>query len=235
MGNNTLLHLPLALFLAISGLHIYFGMYDFDFYEKVTKVLLMPILIFYTTLSLPIARSTLLLTALVFSGIGDILLLYSNLSEWYFIGGLLAFLCAHLVYILQLKKWFTFDHNLGSYSSISLILLFVFLMIGILYAYIEALMCLPITVYAFVIGTMMTIALHSQRAKYLNYYILIAFGAFLFVISDSVLALSKFGALNLTTAIRHLIVMTSYCLAQLLLVIGISGRIHLEVIKSNLG
>jgi len=45
-----------------------------------------------------------LLTALTFSWIGDIILLFSDKGELYFIFGLVAFLISHLVYIVLFSK-----------------------------------------------------------------------------------------------------------------------------------
>jgi len=64
--------------------------------------LLTSLIFFFWKQSKQIEKNTriMILCALIFSLIGDILLMFVNLSGNYFIGGLLAFLTAHIFYVL---------------------------------------------------------------------------------------------------------------------------------------
>ena len=79
-------------------------------------------------------------------------------------------------------------------------------------------MLLPVVIYMLVILSMSTSAyLRKDKANILSYG-LVFLGAIFFMISDSILALNKFYE---TIQLANILIMTTYALAQYLIVLGI--------------
>jgi uncharacterized membrane protein YhhN len=161
-----------------------------------------------------------LLTALAFSWIGDIILLFSDKHEVYFISGLIAFLISHVVYTLAFSKQLKVRNRKNKaifWIGVTVIIIYLLTMLTILLPYIENLK-VPVFIYAMVISTMLLFAYKGffYWQEPANWYILL--GAILFVCSDSILAFDKFNA-----KIMHgsFFIMVTYLLAQYLIVKGI--------------
>lgn len=158
---------------------------------------------------------SLMLTALLFSLLGDILLMFVDLSPYYFIGGLLAFLCAHITYVIL----FLGKRNKQSKPNGYIIILLIYAssLFYLLYHHLGD-MLIPVVVYVFAILLMaITAALRKGLVSKISYtFVLI--GALLFVISDSVLAINKFHTAFNASGI---IIMLTYALAQYCIVMGV--------------
>ena len=95
----------LGIYLIVGGLNIYARYFDLHDLHIYTKPLLMPLLIYYLyryadgNITLP---RMLLTGALLFSWIGDLLLM--GAGDLYFLGGLGAFLIAHIFYSITFYK-----------------------------------------------------------------------------------------------------------------------------------
>jgi uncharacterized membrane protein YhhN len=196
---------------------LYFDLEGFDWYMK---PLLLPLLLAAVAVSENFPAKKILLTALTFSWIGDIILLFADKGELYFIFGLVAFLLSHLVYIVLFSKQPNTRISGKKeifWLGILAILAYFFIMIDTLFPKLGALK-IPVLVYAVVITTMLFFAFKGSLkwATPANKYILI--GAIVFVSSDSILAFNKFYA-----PIEHasFYIMATYCLAQYLIVTGI--------------
>jgi uncharacterized membrane protein YhhN len=216
MKTNLLLKTYLA-FSALYLIILYLNLEEFDWYMK---PLLLPILLFAVYLSDSFPTKKILLTALLFSWIGDIILLFTDKGELYFIFGLVAFLISHLVYILLFSKQQSsriIDNKLVFGLRIIAILAYFAIMITTLFPKLGPLK-IPVLVYAVVITTMLFFAFKGSLkwAIPANQYILI--GAIVFVSSDSILAFNKFYA---PIAHASFFIMATYCLAQYLIVAGI--------------
>ncbi|MBW4361416.1 lysoplasmalogenase [Flavobacterium taihuense] len=203
----TIIYLGI-LFLNIEG---------FDFYMK---PVLLPILLGAVVISENFPSQKILLTALTFSWIGDIILLFSDKGELYFIFGLVAFLISHLVYIVLFSKQQNTrinDNKAVFLIGILAILAYFVFMIDTLFPKLGPLK-IPVLVYAVVITTMLYFAFKGSLkwAIPANNYILI--GAIVFVSSDSILAFNKFYA---PIAHASFYIMATYCMAQYLIVAGI--------------
>ncbi|EQC43783.1 lysoplasmalogenase [Bacteriovorax sp. Seq25_V] len=153
-----------------------------------------------------------IILGLIFSLLGDIFLM---LKEQKFIPGLVSFLLAHIIYI------FAFTRNITEIKFWPLAIL-VPIALG-LYSYLfNSLkeMKLPVAIYVLAILTMtfaawqQFLALHSMEAVYA------LVGSFLFMTSDSILAIDKF---KTTKKIFIFLIMTTYFSAQLM--IALSARI----------
>ena len=161
-----------------------------------TKPLLIPTLALWwwqNSHSSPVRNTV--LWALVFSTLGDILLMGAGRYAYFFLLGLAAFLVAHLFYIysfralLRGKKGYL-QQNAG------LILPFFLYLVGLLYwlwGGIPLAMKGAVAVYAATITIMALLALHLRGviSDYSARWLFL--GAVLFVLSDSMIAINKFG------------------------------------------
>ena len=153
--------------------------------------------------------------ALVFSLLGDILLMFVNQSANFFIGGLVAFLIAHIFYVLVFLNQRNSSKNPFLFIGFILLygmLLFYFLKDGL------GDMLLPVILYMTVILSMATTAYLRQGHVVKNSFILVFIGAILFMISDSILALNKFYQ---PLAFTNFSIMFTYAFAQLFIVFGL--------------
>lgn len=167
-----------------------------------TKTLLMPLLILIYFLESK-KLNKLFLAGLVFSFLGDLFLLF----KWGFLSGLGSFLLAHLFYIFCFK-------NLRKTKVSNLWLVFIGMyLVSLLFFLFPHLneMKIPVIIYGITISTMFYFSLKTANK-------LLIFGAFLFVISDSVLAIDLFLK---QTLVLNLLVMITYVFAQILLLKGI--------------
>jgi uncharacterized membrane protein YhhN len=160
-----------------------------------------------------------LFLALFFSWFGDIFLMFGN---QFFIVGLASFLLAHLFYI-QLYRILP-DKNLISLLrskpqyAIAFLLLG-FNLISILYPYLGDLKW-AVLLYMGCILLMNIFAVNRFGYVDTQSFWYVFTGAFVFMISDFCIALNKF-MLKDASLLLPVIVMSTYCLAQWLIVEGI--------------
>ena len=184
------------------------------------KPLLLPFLIIATYKSKPFESKKWLLLALLFSWIGDIILMFADKGELYFIFGLVSFLVAHLQFIVLFikqkpetnykKNSFFWIGFLATLAYLASLLLLLFPTLGDLK--------IPVFVYAATISLMLIEAIKGYFSwqKPTNAVILI--GAIFFVTSDSILAINKFYS-PLPSA--SFLIMFTYSVAQYLITSGI--------------
>jgi uncharacterized membrane protein YhhN len=186
----------------------------------VTKPLLMLLLLgWFASYYLQDKRGRMLVIgALIFSWMGDVFLLFTVRSELFFIAGLVSFLIAHIFYFLffmRVKK-----QNRPGRPWNPLVVFLVVVYIGVLFYLLKpgtGDLKIPVLVYASVLGAMLLTAIHAFHFPAQLAGAFCVTGAMLFVISDSLLALDKFYR---SFKAAPLLVMTTYSLAQLLLVTG---------------
>ncbi|EIA08375.1 lysoplasmalogenase [Flavobacterium frigoris] len=184
------------------------------------KPFLIPFLLLAVFFSGSFPSKKFLLTALTFSWIGDIILLFADRDELFFIVGLIAFLISHIVYILLFNKQLKYKNRKNKavfWIGVTVIIVYLFVMISILLPTLGDL-TLPVFVYALVISTMLLFALKGflNWEKSGSWYILI--GAIAFVSSDSILAFNKFYS---SIVMSSFLIMVTYLIAQYLIVVGI--------------
>ncbi len=158
---------------------------------------------------------TLVSLALVFSLIGDILLMFVERSPNFFLFGLVSFLMAHIIYVIGFSK--QRNKTLRPFGIIVLLLVYAS---GLFYLLKSGLneMLIPVIAYMLVILSMATMAyLRKGKVSNLSYY-LVLIGAIFFLVSDSILALNKFYEPQLYSSIS---IMLTYALAQYFIVVGI--------------
>ncbi|MFV8392006.1 lysoplasmalogenase [Flavobacterium sp. LB2P6] len=161
-----------------------------------------------------------LLTALTLSWIGDIILMFTDKAEFYFIAGLIAFLLSHISYIIlfskQLKIYLK-KSKIIFWVGVTAIAFYLIVMMLILLPSLGDLK-IPVFIYALTISIMLLVALKGflNWQKPANSYILS--GAVIFVASDSILAFDKFYA---PLQYSSFLIMATYLTAQYLIVTGI--------------
>jgi uncharacterized membrane protein YhhN len=184
------------------------------------KPFLLPLLVVAVYLSEKFKTKTLLLTALTFSWIGDVILLFADKSEIYFILGLVAFLVSHVFYIVLFSKQTiskTISNKLSFGAGIGLILLYFFGMITTLGPKLGSL-TIPVVIYAVVISTMLFYALKGSFQWNTIPYQSVLIGAVFFISSDSILAFNKF---DQPIPYASFLIMITYLAAQFCIVWGI--------------
>jgi uncharacterized membrane protein YhhN len=198
-------------------LMILFGREDIAWY---LKPFLIPFLLYLVYEYDYFPTKKVLLLALLFSWIAAIIFSFTNKGKIYFISGIIAFLFSHIIYIvlfhkqLQIKK---FKLNLVFISGASAILIYLIVIINLLLPSLDSLK-IPVVIYAIVICSMLFFAFKGslQWQNPANTYVLL--GAFIFVCSDSILAINKFYT-ELQNA--SFWIMSTYLLAQFLIVTGV--------------
>jgi uncharacterized membrane protein YhhN len=179
-----------------------------------TKPLLMILLgIYVYSYGLKPATRNGLLFTLFFAWLGDVFLLIPGDSTLYFQLGLGSFLVMQIAYIRQFV-------NMGalrwSYFLIP-VLVYVIGFLGFLYPNLPAALVPPVLVYALALGSMLYFAFQIPHS-------VLRWGAFLFVVSDSLLAFGKF---YFEYPWNSFAVMSTYILAQLLLIRALC-KLHLQ-------
>ncbi len=183
------------------------------------KPILLPFLILETYSSENFKTKNLLLSALFFSWIGDIILMFADKGELYFIFGLVSFLIAHIIFILLFTKQEKENTTTNKLFWVGLIIVGIYLfgMLSLLYPSLGDLK-IPVTVYAITISTMLLMAIkgYFNWSKPNNLTVLL--GALIFVSSDSILAINKFHS---ELPKSGFLIMITYIVAQFLITKGI--------------
>jgi len=152
-----------------------------------------------------------LLAALVGSLAGDVFLLFPG----YFVPGLVAFLLAHVAYLVLLRQgvgWFPSRHALAATLCVGAAM-YAFLWTGGLPAGLRA----PVAAYVTVIALMAAQAIGRATVQRDKASWLVAVGAGCFMLSDSLLATNKF---VMSLPLASFWILTSYYAAQVLIVGG---------------
>jgi len=187
---------------------------DINYY---LKPLLIPSLIIYASTRSHFSGKGILIQALVMSTLGDILLLFSEINELFFISGLISFLIAHVIYIrLFLRKLNSSISYPWVFGSLFVIGIYLYYFLSTMWGNLNT-MKIPVTIYALVISTMLFVVLQLVASKSLRKKEIVLLGAFLFVVSDSLLAWNMF-----YQEIAHgsFWVMSTYLFAQLFIALG---------------
>lgn len=207
--------------LAIIGYGLFAALHScyadrYNTFRALTKPLLMPMLLGFYSLSG--GDSPWLYGALLFAWLGDIALLKH--SKTFFMLGLVSFLLGHLCMSSQLFSL------LSPQLSTSLVGIVVVTMLGLALALFNVLrphlgeLKLPVLVYCLVLAGKGSLALLLAWQMQTWPSIMVAAGALIFMASDLTLAINRF-----VTPINkvHFWVMSSYTLAQGMMVFGLSN------------
>ena len=212
--------LYLSIYLVISAIYLLITAFNQEEMVRVVKPFLLPILIVAVYYTENFSTKKILLTALTFSWIGDVILLFADRGEIYFILGLVAFLLSHIFYIVLFNKQTiskTIRNKLSFGAGIGLIVIYFSMMITMLGPKLGSL-TVPVVIYAIVISTMLYFALKGSFQWEAIPYHSVLIGALLFISSDSILAFNKFYE---PIPAASLLIMVTYLLAQYGIVKGI--------------
>lgn len=211
-------------FAGISIFYLVLLFLDQDNYAWYLKPLLLPFLMLETYFSEKFKTKFFLLSALLFSWIGDVVLMFADKGELYFILGLVSFLIAHIIFIVLFTKQNKENNKISKLFWIGAIgiLFYLFGMLSLLFPNLGGLK-IPVTIYAIIISLMLLTAIKG----YFNWSEpnnqIILFGALFFISSDSILAINKF---HLKLPKSGFLIMITYLLAQYLITEGIIKLNH---------
>lgn len=216
MRNSTFF----KIYLAFSVCYLLILFLGYESLNLFLKPILIPLLAFGVYFYRKFPSKNTLLIALLFSWIGDVILLFTDIAEIYFILGLVAFLISHITYCILFNKQTKrgIKRNMVVFG-IGSILIACYL-IGMLSVLLPTLgdLRIPVTVYASVISIMLLFAFNGFLIwkKPGNVYVFL--GAIVFVLSDSILAVNKF---HTPIEKSSFFIMLTYLVAQYLIVVGI--------------
>ncbi|WP_296700906.1 lysoplasmalogenase [Algoriphagus sp.] len=197
---------------------------ELRFYSK--PLILLGLILYFYRITKPIASTLLtkaILGALIFSWIGDILLLWPDL----FVYGLGAFLMAHVCYIIAFK---VAQKNPGEIGNVNFIKTFFFnlpfyIIAAFVYYLIQSnlgVLKIPVIIYVITIVSMVTTARERFGKSNPASFWQVMIGATLFFLSDGILAINRFYREFPEAGI---LIMGTYAIGQLLIVMGIRSHI----------
>lgn len=190
------------------------------------KPLLMPSLAIAAMQDRRIPRMTarFIICALIFHAAGDILLLFNG--ENYFIAGIGAFFIGHILYLVSL--WGLLD-GIKAAGKIGIIALTTGLAVGLMLPYrISGFLQICAYIYGTTLLSLVSFSLTGLIRGHRN-AVLSLIGGVLFVISDSLIAISAFHSLHLP--FHDSLIMLTYLAAQFLIVISFRGRRGVSTIQ----
>src|SRR5436190_10207063 len=185
----------------------------------ITKPILMPLLIVFFIFQTKGIASSLkkwVVLALLFSWGGDVLLMFESMNGNFFIFGLVAFLIAHIFYILFYENVIRKEGLSKNYWWFLPVIIYYIALIYILSPNLGD-MKMPVRIYGIVISYMLIQALQTGTIKNRDAAIFLIAGAVLFITSDSILAINKFYE---SFEYAGMAIMLTYVIAQLLITLG---------------
>jgi len=167
------------------------------------------------------SRNRLFVLALFFCWAGDVFLLFDNVSQLYFMGGLGSFLFAHLILFflygkLKNSKGDGLNGPQKARASFPVILIGTGL-ITILYPTLGGLK-IPVIIYSLALMLMVLQSIYRYGFTSSQSFWNVCSGALLFMLSDSVLAINKFSQ---PVAFGGIIIITTYMAALYFIVRGV--------------
>ncbi len=198
--------------------------------QFISKPSLMILLAIYLLKSLkkPSTDRNLLLLALFFSWLGDVILLIDKVYKFVFVFGLASFLFAHITYVVYF--WRIGKRNISGLKPNLLYFIGALIYSISFYLYIFSSLGnlkLPVLFYTLVISLMLIFSLHAFNYKKQPFGKICIAGTMLFAISDSILAYNRFVS---PIPLGSVLVMLTYSISQLLITEGAIRNIkHLNL------
>ncbi len=199
-----------VLFLIVSMANFYSVYFDNFLVEMISKPLIVTFLAILYLINNSNKPSFWFLSALLFSFLGDVLLLF---NDSYFVYGLASFLLSHIFYtIVTVKKIKTYSIKNVVASSIPYVL-FLIILLYLIYENLHDFL-VPVIIYGVMISVfgVTTLVNFIQNKTTENGWLFL--GATIFIISDSLIALNKFYE---TKHIYGILIMITYVVAQYLI------------------
>ncbi|GAA3730512.1 MULTISPECIES: lysoplasmalogenase [Flavobacterium] len=207
------------IYLAFSIVYLIILLSGYERFDLFLKPILIPIIGFGAYFYRKFPTQNILLAALVLSWLGDVILLFTDLGEIYFILGLVCFLTAHIVYCVLFNKQKRIRKRQNKPLFIFGSVLIAFYLIGMVSVLMPHLgdLEIPVSIYASIISIMLLFAFNGFLVWEKPGNQLVFLGAIFFIISDSILAVNKFYA---PIPKSSFFIMLTYLLAQYLIVVG---------------
>lgn len=206
-----------TLFVAVSIGELVSEWFAWETIHFICKPLIMISLGVYYWISVS-RKNPIVIAALVFSLMGDVLLMDSN----FFLPGLVSFLMAHLAYLVAYRqhRWDSTEGELAGIQRLRLSFPVILTGTGLVIVLFPTLGTLkvPVVIYAGVIMIMVLQALFRYGRTLPESFWMVFGGAVLFLISDSLLAVNRF---LVTFAASDFFVMLTYIPAQAFIVEGL--------------
>ena len=214
----------IILFLIVLAIDLFAAYSGNETLRYFSKPLLMPLLIVYFIFNTNTVASLKkwIVLALVFSWLGDVLLMFEARNNIFFIFGLVAFLIAHIFYILFYENILKLENLKKNYWLFIPVLIYYVALIYLLSPHLGE-MKLPVRVYGVVISYMLIQAFQVARIKNRAASAMMITGAILFIASDSILAMNKFYQ---PFELAGIAIMITYGMAQLLITLGATRYIN---------
>jgi len=187
--------------------------------QYVIKSLIIPVLIGYFISQTKSDAGNIkiwILAALFFSWVGDILLLFQDKKDIFFLLGLSSFLLAHVFYIIFFHNIRVMENIKSNVLLLLIVVVYYAALTGWLSPYLGK-MNLPVRIYGIVISFMFMLAMHMLFISNKKAGRWLMIGALLFVVSDSVLAINKF---YLSFEMAGYVIIATYGVAQLFITEG---------------
>jgi uncharacterized membrane protein YhhN len=219
-------NLSLLLFLVVLVIELLTQIYGWRTVHMYSKPMLIPSLAAYFFFSIEVKGKLafLVIVALAFSWLGDVMLLFQELKPLYFMLGLVFFLSAHVTYLYVFSRSSQgFKPKTFTYATGFLLIVYGLLLVLLMWQGLGELK-IPVMIYTSVIMIMGISALFRKA----NGASLVLIGAFLFITSDSLLALNKFYQPFVSADFW---VMLTYLLAQFFIVTGMISYFSLPADK----
>lgn len=200
--------LGLAIFIIVALMEIFLVVIKNLELEFFIKPLIIPALAFFYLMSVKKVNYV-YITALLFSFLGDVILLHDELL----LIGICSFLITHLIYSFITKKLIG---KLPLRKMLFPAIFFVFFLITLILIIKDNLrgFLVPNLVYGFVVGAFGVFAFINSLENQNRENFLLFLGAFSFIISNSFIALNKFSVVEV---IPRMVTMLTYMLAQYLI------------------
>lgn len=219
-------------FVALAAFHLaamLFQWQSLTFYSKPLLLIFLALHFFRKARPLTQIWKRLMLLGLIFSAVGDTLMLFAGkryTGDLFFLGGLSAFLITQVCYAFVFQKIRKAAGKAISLKIGSFVLpvLFVMGLLIILWPGIPHEMRIPVAVYALGIFSMFVSALQWWNSQPHFATRLVLAGALLFLVSDSLIALHKFRADTVSLPLAPLWIMLTYWTAQGLIVTGVLSK-----------
>ncbi|MBL0737373.1 lysoplasmalogenase [Flavobacterium sp. GN10] len=207
------------IYVAFSIVYLIILLSGYERFDLFLKPILVPIIGFGTYFYRKFPTQNILLAALALSWLGDVILLFTDLGEIYFILGLVFFLTAHIVYCVLFNKQKRIRKKQNKPLFIFGSVLIAFYLIGMVSVLMPHLgeLEIPVSIYASIISIMLLFAFNGFLVWEKPGNQLVFLGAIFFIISDSILAVNKFYA---PIPKSSFFIMLTYLLAQYLIVVG---------------
>jgi uncharacterized membrane protein YhhN len=187
--------------------------------QSVFKPLIIPVIIGYLdsqARSITKGLSKWILFALLFSLLGDILLMFQEKNSIFFLLGLSAFLLAHIFYIVFFHHVRVRENVKSNPWLLVIVVVYYAALISWLSPFLGS-MKIPVRIYGVIISIMFMLAMHMLYIKNKITGKWMMAGAFLFVVSDSLLAINKFYQ---PFEAAGVLIMLTYGVAQFFIVEG---------------